>query len=594
MNRLRALSLICFGFVTACSGAEDVAAPEQPALKGTLVVSDAAPAPDGTSSGSPITYAFASLPTGTLSGMAAATVRNRTTGQSVTASVIEDGAVDPVRLPATTGDTIELTAVGGGGDEHTFLGQVKKRVPPVVVRSDPGMGVTDAPALLRVRVVFSEPLTIATVTNSSVILLLRDQPVAGSVVLSPDGLTAEFVPEDSLVAGATYTLVVTRSIEDRTGDSLVQEYRTEFTVEPYTGPTIAFASVETGSEFSCALGRQGEVYCWGRGESGQLGVSDLADHHRPTRIGVPSRAVELRAGLRDACALTDGHVAMCWGMPYYHYARYPRPGDRFLTPEPTPVFGTEPMLHVAAGGGRMCALDQTRALLCFGARESEQGFVRIFQDGVEIPEVVLADTALIAVSVAVNHDCYVISNGVAYCAGENQYGQLGDGNRNAASDTLPPVRVAGDLRFTAITAGKDFTCGLADSKAYCWGWNAQGELGMGNYAEVYVPSLVAGELQFSQIDAGSYHTCGLTLGGLAYCWGDNRMGQLGDGTRAQRPAPVSVIGGLRFHTISTGVDQTCGVTLDDVLYCWGGNRAGQLGDGSTSDALTPIKAAYQR
>jgi alpha-tubulin suppressor-like RCC1 family protein len=594
MNRIRTLSLICLGFVTACSGAEDVAAPEQPALKGTLVVSDAAPAPDGTSSGSSITYAFASLPTGTLSGIAAATVRNRTTGESVAASVLRDGAVDPVRLPAATGDTIELTAVDGGGDEHTYLGQVKKRVPPVVVRSDPGMGVTDAPALLRVRVVFSEPLTIATVTNGTVMLLLRDQPVDGRVELSPDGLTAEFVPEDSLVAGGTYTLVVTRSVEDRTGDSLVQEYRTEFTVEPYTGPTIAFASVVTGREFSCALGRQGEVYCWGRGESGQLGVPDRANHHRPTRIGVPSRAVELSAGLRAACALTDGQVAMCWGMPYYDYAQYPKPLDRFFTPEPTAVFGTGPILQVAAGGGRMCALDHMRSLLCFGERHMEERFTRVPQDGVERPKLMLTDTSLIEVSVAVNHDCYVDSSRVAYCAGDNRYGQLGDGARYVGWDTLPPVHVAGDLRFTAITAGNDFTCGLVEAKAYCWGWNAQGELGLGAYPDRNVPSPVAGELRFSLIDAGSYHTCGLTLEGVVYCWGDNRMGQLGDGTRTQRPAPVSVIGGLRFRSISAGVDQTCGVTLDDVLYCWGGNRAGQLGDGSTSDALTPIKAAYQR
>jgi alpha-tubulin suppressor-like RCC1 family protein len=283
---------------------------------------------------------------------------------------------------------------------------------------------------------------------------------------------------------------------------------------------------------------------------------------------------------------------MCWGTPYYYYGQNPNHRDEFFTPEPTPVFGTGPMLHVAAGGGRMCALD-SRSLLCFGLRRTE-GIREIPLDGVLRPEVVLADTSLIAVSVAVNHDCYVVSNGVAYCTGENAHGQLGDGTKYSGFDTLPPVRVAGDLRFTAVTAGDDFTCGLADAKAYCWGWNVQGELGLGTYAEVNVPSPVAGELRFSLIDAGSYHTCGLTLEGLAYCWGDNRVGQLGDGTRTQRPAPVSVFGGLRFRSISAGVDQTCGVTLADVLYCWGGNRAGQLGDGSTSDALTPIKAAYQR
>jgi hypothetical protein len=44
----------------------------------------------------------------------------------------------------------------------------------------------------------------------------------------------------------------------------------------------------------------------------------------------------------------------------------PGPPDSLLNPVPTPVFGTVPMLHVAAGGGRMCALDHVRSLLCFG------------------------------------------------------------------------------------------------------------------------------------------------------------------------------------------------------------------------------------
>ena len=591
MNSLRTFSLLCLGLVAACTGADSPAAPEQQGLQGTLVVSDATSDSDSTSSESPSSYAFASLPAGTLPGVVGATVRNQSTGESVAASaVVAAGAVDPVRITAATGDTIELTATDQDGNEHDYVGQVKKRVPPVVVRSDPGGGVTDAPSLLRVRVVFSEPVRVQTVTNSTVTLLLRDQPVDGAVALSDDGLSVELVPEDSLVAGATYTLVVTRSIQDRTGDALVQEYRTEFTVAPYTGPTIAFASVATGQEFSCAIDQQGDVYCWGRGTRGQLGAPDTADHHRPTRLVLPSRAVELSAGLRDACALTDAQVVMCWGMPYYTYAQITEP-DRLLVPEPSPLFGTSPMLHVAAGGGRMCALDRTRSLLCFGAMQFQAGSLHMVT---EEPGVWIEDTSMAAVAVGLNHDCYVSTQSAAYCVGDNNYGQLGDGTSYVPQDTVPFVRVAGDLRFTAISVGRDFTCGLADAKAYCWGWNAQGELGSGTYAEVHVPSPVAGDLQFSQIGAGSYHVCGLTLDEHAYCWGDNRMGQLGDGTRTQRPAPVPVIGGLRFRSISASVDQTCGVTVAGVLYCWGGNRAGQLGDGSTSDALTPIMAAYQR
>lgn len=591
MRASRTWFLLCLGFVAACSDTGDVAAPREAIDLGTLLVSDAAPAADGADSPSSTrTYAYVSLPEGSIPNGLSATVRNVATGDSAVAPIV-DGALDPVRLAATTGDTLELTARDSSGGEYDLANEVKGRAPPVVVRSEPGRGVTDAPTLLRVRVVFSEPVKLASVTVKTVTVLLRDQPVAGSVVLSPDGLLAEFVPEDSLVAGATYTIVVNRGVQDRTGDALAQEYRIEFTVAPYTGPTIAFSSVATGREFTCALGVSGEVYCWGRGENGQLGVPGLANHHRPTRLALPSRALELSAGLRDACVLTDAQVAMCWGNPIYTYGLMdPNPPEGFLNPEPTPVFGNGVMLHVAAGGGRMCALSQEGSLACYGTQMYKGGALWVEPE----PGTWLADPTLTAVSVGLNHDCYVTSGRVAYCAGENTFGQLGNGIAHVDTAAYGPVLVGGGLAFTSIAAGNDFTCGLVGAQAYCWGWNAQGELGVGTYDELYTPAPVAGELQFSMIDAGAYHTCGVTPDGAAYCWGDNRVGQLGDGTRIGRPAPVAVAGGLRFRTISASVDQTCGVTVDGVLYCWGGNREGQLGDGSTAGALVPIKAAYQR
>ncbi|NCV22341.1 MAG: hypothetical protein EBV45_10395, partial [Chloroflexi bacterium] len=52
---------------------------------------------------------------------------------------------------------------------------------------------------------------------------------------------------------------------------------------------------------------------------------------------------------------------------------------------------------------------------------------------------------------------------------------------------------------------------------------------------------------FTALVAGVYHTCGLVSGGTAYCWGYNAFGQLGDGTggngdsSANRLVPVAVI-----------------------------------------------------
>jgi len=122
-----------------------------------------------------------------------------------------------------------------------------------------------------------------------------------------------------------------------------------------------------------------------------------------------------------------------------------------------------------------------------------------------------------------------------------------------------PTAVATNLTFSSLVAGHDHTCGIAVSPpgaAYCWGYNVDGELGDGTAIEQHTPvAVIAGGLSFSALASGSYHTCGLAVSprGFAYCWGYNAYGQLGDGSTNERRTPVAVnSGGLSFSTLSHG------------------------------------------
>ncbi len=152
----------------------------------------------------------------------------------------------------------------------------------------------------------------------------------------------------------------------------------------------------------------------------------------------------------------------------------------------------------------------------------------------------------------------------------------------AHSDTLY-LRV--DLvTFTAITAGDYHACGLTPAGgAYCWGWGASGELGIGDTIHVAAPVKVRGGHAFSQVVAGYRHTCGLTTGGAVYCWGSNDIGQVGIGTRDTllHLVPEPVNGGAGFATISAGDFHTCARTSGGAVSCWGYGHFGQLGNGDT-------------
>ena len=167
-----------------------------------------------------------------------------------------------------------------------------------------------------------------------------------------------------------------------------------------------------------------------------------------------------------------------------------------------------------------------------------------------------------------------------YCWGANANGQLGDGTTIGRPR---PMLVVGGLSLAAVSAGGDHTCAVTtQSAAYCWGLNDNGQLGDGTTLQRTRPVPVTAGLGWAAVSSGTQHTCGVMAGGTAYCWGLNDHGQLSDGTTTQRTNPMLVAGGLRFIEVSAGA-----------TYCWGANASGQLGDGTTSDRSVPAKVAGQ-
>jgi alpha-tubulin suppressor-like RCC1 family protein len=212
------------------------------------------------------------------------------------------------------------------------------------------------------------------------------------------------------------------------------------------------------------------------------------------------------------------------------------------------------------------------------------------------PEAVLATAttalAFYQVSAGDYHSCAVTTDNRAYCWGFNGNGQLGDGT---TTDRHTPVAVAGGLRFHAISTGYGSTCGVTtDYRAYCWGDNVLGHLGDGTTTRRLTPVAVVGGHRFRQVDVYSEHACAVSYPdpGRAYCWGWGGQGQLGNGSTANHSTPVPVSGSLVMRQVSVGSFHSCGVTTSNVAYCWGGNRQGQLGDSSSvTQRSTPSRVA---
>ena len=373
------------------------------------------------------------------------------------------------------------------------------------------------------------------------------------------------------------------------------------------GTVIFGGGANAGSRHTCGLDEGGVSYCWGYNGDGQLGLGlepagsgPVFALPQPTAAAGKLTFAEVDGGRYHTCALTLSNIGYCWGAGVDG-----RLGDGGTSQKnsPSPLQGTEIFKAISAGRTHSCALSPSGRLFCWGSNsEGQVGNGDPVRGAVSSPVELIGGPSYVSVASGGLHSCAVTAAGAAYCWGYNAKGQLG--NSTTSSSGIPAL-VSGGLEFASITAGENHTCGLSSSgQAYCWGDNAFGQLGanvLGNSAD---PVAVAGGLTFASLSAGFGHTCGITASGVAYCWGRNTRGELGDGTTTSRPAPVAVGGGLSFRLISAGGGDaginpttapahTCGVTVGKVAYCWGDNQFGQLGDGTQIMRPLPTKVAFQ-
>ena len=91
------------------------------------------------------------------------------------------------------------------------------------------------------------------------------------------------------------------------------------------------------------------------------------------------------------------------------------------------------------------------------------------------------------ISAGQQHICAILDNFTVSCWGDNEFGQIGNGDSGGGSDVnTPPDNITmPDNRYAIdIASGEDHTCAILDnSSVSCWGRNHVGQLGIGTTSE---------------------------------------------------------------------------------------------------------------
>lgn len=303
---------------------------------------------------------------------------------------------------------------------------------------------------------------------------------------------------------------------------------------------LHFKAVSAGAFLTCGIGLDDKAYCWGDNRHGAVGDgTSQATRLKPTAVAGGRRFRQLRAGGDHVCAVTFDDVVFCWGNNSVDELGAPTPTTDHSTVPLKVVTGGLVFHRVIPGGAHTCALTAANVAYCWGDNSHGQ-LGNSVHFHTMTPTRVSGTRTFNQMAAGQNHTCGV-SGGKAYCWGTNFSGELGDGT---TTERDVPTLVVGGLTFKATNA----LCGITTSnQAYCWGYNSDGQVGDGtfgyrNYRTV--PKKVAGGFTFVELSgsATTVHNCAITPEHRAYCWGNNSFGELGIGTTKDSPKPVPVGG----------------------------------------------------
>jgi alpha-tubulin suppressor-like RCC1 family protein len=219
-----------------------------------------------------------------------------------------------------------------------------------------------------------------------------------------------------------------------------------------TGRTAT--AISTAGDFTCALLDDATVKCWGYNSEGELGQGDtshrgdgsgeLGDSLAAVDLGTGRTAVVISASRYHACALLDNGRVKCWG---FNVQGELGQGDTFNRGDNAGEMGDN-LAPVDLGTGRTAS----------------------------------------AIAGGELHTCAILDDTTVKCWGYNDFGGLGQGDANwrgdnpgEMGDDLAPVNLGTGRTAIAITGGYQYTCARLDNGAVkCWGFNAFGQLGLGD------------------------------------------------------------------------------------------------------------------
>ncbi|MDF2693896.1 MAG: repeat domain protein, partial [Labilithrix sp.] len=235
------------------------------------------------------------------------------------------------------------------------------------------------------------------------------------------------------------------------------------------------ASQADETQIACSIATDGGLSCEGNNLIIGTGSYDLGGA-AATEIVLSPPSNDWWGVTASAFVLDAQGTLHSWGFDDMMLGRQVSTGIDYV---PHPVRNLPKIRNAASSGTHACAVSTDGRLFCWGRAGNAMlglGYVRDERLPVEVS---LAERWPHQVSLTESHSCAATTQGSVYCwGGLNERGQLGVAQEGV---TLVPRRAEGlPEDIVSVAVGFHSTCALAkNGVVWCWGWNDYGQLGRG-------------------------------------------------------------------------------------------------------------------
>ncbi len=292
-----------------------------------------------------------------------------------------------------------------------------------------------------------------------------------------------------------------------------------------------FININCGYNFTIGMTTNDQVFVWGDNQCGQLGQGHKNEILSPIELPPPSQHKwkKFRCGCYHSFGLTEDNTVYSWGRNNYGQLGLGDNEDRS-----TPVIMNRKFIDIICGDYHSFGITEENNILTWGY---------------------------------------------------NRYGQLGiDSTTN---QLLPhPFKLPVNTNYQIYCGAHSSYAVLDNGQLFSWGYNGSGQLGLGDTTHQRTPVEVSlpNDIKCIKLFCGGYH-CFIKSNNNIYGWGYNHEGQLGLGHTNNVLSPV-IICDINFDSIICGEEHSFGITKEGTVYAWGSNE-GQYGNGTTEGSLIP-------